>query len=99
VIYFHSKINVIQCNRLYNLKIFLVVMCGQFRQGYHTVNFFPVTSVCVVHVKSHLVPLTIPGLNLVPDCTCRVEWIHYTTPHTVHVESRPESLSSDVGES
>ena len=31
VIYCHSKINVGQSNRLYNLKSFLVVTCGEFR--------------------------------------------------------------------
>ncbi len=30
-IYCHSKINVIQSNRIYSLKSFLVVTCGQFR--------------------------------------------------------------------
>jgi hypothetical protein len=37
-------------------------------------------------VPSLLVPLTIPGLNLVPDCTWSVYWIHYTTARTVHVQ-------------
>ncbi len=30
------------------------------------------TSARAVHVQSLLVPITIPGLNLVPDCTCSV---------------------------
>ena len=36
MIYCHSKINVVQSNRIYNLKRFLVVTCGQFRVRYET---------------------------------------------------------------